>query len=114
LTFVKYGVFRPRIFARSVRLGTVKECNVFSNDQRVIMMAKYVGALDQGTTSTRFILFNKGGQIAAVHQLEHQQIFPQAGWVEHNALEIWQRTQEVIAGALGKVEATASDLAALG
>lgn len=77
-------------------------------------MAKYVGALDQGTTSTRFILFNKAGQIAAVHQLEHQQIFPQAGWVEHNALEIWQRTQEVIAGALGKVEATASDLAAVG
>lgn len=77
-------------------------------------MAKYVGALDQGTTSTRFILFTKAGQIAAVHQLEHQQIFPQAGWVEHNALEIWQRTQEVIAGALGKVEATASDLAAVG
>jgi len=78
------------------------------------MMANYVGALDQGTTSTRFILFNKAGQNVASHQLEHQQIFPQAGWVEHNALEIWQRTQEVIAGALGKADATASDLAAVG
>ncbi|MCU0466808.1 MAG: glycerol kinase GlpK, partial [Anaerolineae bacterium] len=78
------------------------------------MTAQYVGALDQGTTSTRFILFDKGGRIAASHQLEHQQIFPQAGWVEHNALEVWQRTQEVIAGALGKAGATASDLAAVG
>lgn len=77
-------------------------------------MAKYVGALDQGTTSTRFILFNKAGQPVASHQLEHQQIFPEAGWVEHNALEIWQRTQEVIAGALGKADATPSDLAAVG
>lgn len=78
------------------------------------MTAQYVGALDQGTTSTRFILFDKGGRIVASHQLEHQQIFPQAGWVEHNALEVWQRTQEVIAGALGKAGATASDLAAVG
>jgi glycerol kinase len=78
------------------------------------MEAPYVGALDQGTTSTRFILFDKAGRIVAQHQLEHQQIFPQAGWVEHNALEIWQRTQEVIAGALGKANATASDLAAVG
>ncbi|MCU0476882.1 MAG: FGGY family carbohydrate kinase, partial [Anaerolineae bacterium] len=70
------------------------------------MTAHYVGALDQGTTSTRFILFDKGGRIVASHQLEHQQIFPQAGWVEHNALEVWQRTQEVIAGALGKAGAT--------
>ena len=64
-------------------------------------MAKYVGALDQGTTSNRFIIFDHGGQIIAVDQQEHEQIFPQPGWVEHNALEIWQNTENVIQGALG-------------
>lgn len=77
-------------------------------------MAKYVGAVDQGTTSTRFILFDKSGTIAASHQLEHEQIFPQAGWVEHDPLEIWQRTQTVIRGAMEKVNATAADIAAIG
>ena len=77
-------------------------------------MAKYVGALDQGTTSNRFIIFDHDGQIVAVDQKEHEQIFPQPGWVEHNALEIWQNTQDVIGGALAKANLSGSDLAAIG
>jgi len=66
-------------------------------------MSKYVTAIDQGTTSTRFIIFDHGGNVIAVDQKEHQQIFPKPGWVEHDALEIWTRVQEVIQGALSKV-----------
>ncbi len=77
-------------------------------------MAKYVGALDQGTTSNRFIIFDHGGQIVAVDQKEHEQIFPQPGWVEHNPLEIWQNAQDVIRGALAKANLSGSDLAAIG
>ncbi|MEX1348025.1 MAG: FGGY family carbohydrate kinase, partial [Desulfobacterales bacterium] len=77
-------------------------------------MAKYVGALDQGTTSNRFIIFDYNGQIVAADQKEHQQIFPQPGWVEHDPLEIWQNTQAVIRGALAKANITGSDLAAVG
>ena len=77
-------------------------------------MANYVGALDQGTTSNRFIIFDHSGQIVAVDQKEHEQIFPKPGWVEHNALEIWQNTQDVIRGALEKSGLTGSDLAAIG
>ena len=77
-------------------------------------MAKYVGALDQGTTSNRFIIFDHDGQIVAVDQKEHEQIFPKPGWVEHNPLEIWQNTQEVIRGALAKAKISGSDLAAIG
>ncbi len=77
-------------------------------------MAKYVGALDQGTTSTRFMIFDHSGSVIAVAQKEHEQIFPKPGWVEHDAVEIWQRTQEVISGALKKAEATPADLAAVG
>jgi glycerol kinase len=58
--------------------------------------ARYVGAIDQGTTSTRFILFDRTGAVVGAHQLEHRQIFPQAGWVEHDPIEIWQRTGQVI------------------
>ncbi|MBI2757248.1 MAG: glycerol kinase GlpK [Chloroflexi bacterium] len=65
-------------------------------------MPKYVAAIDQGTTSTRFIIFDHGGNIIAVDQKEHQQIYPKPGWVEHDPLEIWERTQEVIEGALKK------------
>ncbi len=78
------------------------------------MMAKYVGAIDQGTTSTRFILFDRLGTVAAAHQLEHEQIFPNPGWVEHDALEIWQRTQAVMRGAMDKANATPDDVAAIG
>ena len=78
------------------------------------MMTKYVGAIDQGTTSTRFIIFDHGGNVVAVDQKEHKQIYPKPGWVEHDALEIWQRTQEVIAGALAKGGLSSSDIAAIG
>ena len=77
-------------------------------------MARYVASIDQGTTSTRCMLFNYRGKPVSVHQLEHTQIFPQAGWVEHDALEIWQRTQEVIREALDKASAQATDIAAVG
>jgi glycerol kinase len=74
----------------------------------------YIGAIDQGTTSTRFMVFDRSGRIVSVAQKEHEQIFPRAGWVEHDALEIWRRTQEVIAEALEKRGLQASDLAAIG
>ena len=77
-------------------------------------MATYIGALDQGTTSTRFMIFDHGGNEIARDQLEHEQILPQAGWVEHNPLEIWDRTQDVIRGAMQKAGLVASDLAAMG
>jgi glycerol kinase len=77
-------------------------------------MARYIGALDQGTTSTRFILFEQDGAVAALDQREHEQINPQAGWVEHDAREIWQRTREVIAGALAKSHVKACEIAAIG
>jgi glycerol kinase len=77
-------------------------------------MADYVGALDQGTTSTRFMVFDAGGNEIARHQLEHEQIMTQPGWVEHDPLEIAERTNTVIAGALRHGELTASDLAAIG
>ena len=75
-------------------------------------MAEYAAAVDQGTTSTRFMVFDHGGQVVSIDQEEHQQIFPKPGWVEHDANEIWQRTQEVISAGLGKVNA--SDIAAVG
>src|SRR5437764_4612600 len=77
-------------------------------------MADYAGALDQGTTSTRFMIFDHGGQVVAVDQKEHEQIYPKPGWVEHDAKEIWQRCEEVISGALEKAGISASDLAAVG
>ena len=77
-------------------------------------MPDFVGSVDQGTTSTRFMIFDHGGNEVARHQLEHEQILPQAGWVEHNPVEIWDRTASVIASALGKANLQASDLAALG
>lgn len=73
-----------------------------------------VAAIDQGTTSTRCILFDRGGRIVALAQREHDQIFPQPGWVEHDALQIWARTQEVVAGALAKAGLTARDVASVG
>ncbi len=77
-------------------------------------MPKYVGAIDQGTTSSRFILFDRDGQIVHVDQREHEQITPRAGWVEHDAAEIWTRTRQVINGALASSPAEAGDLAAVG
>jgi len=77
-------------------------------------MAEYVGALDQGTTSTRFMIFNHSGGVVGIDQKEHEQIYPKPGWVEHDALEIWTRSQEVIRGALQKTGIKATDLAAVG
>ena len=77
-------------------------------------MTQYVGALDQGTTSTRFMVFDHSGQVVAIDQKEHEQIFPKPGWVEHDPIEIWQRSTEVIRGALGKAGIKSSDLAAVG
>ncbi len=77
-------------------------------------MGKYVAAIDQGTTSTRVILFDRDGEIAAIERREHEQIHPRAGWVEHDALEIWQRTREVIGGALARSGAVAADIEAIG
>jgi glycerol kinase len=77
-------------------------------------MARYVGALDQGTTSTRFMVFDKGGNEIARHQLEHEQILPQPGWVEHNPLEIAARSDETIARAMRNANITSADLAAVG
>jgi len=77
-------------------------------------MPDFVGAVDQGTTSTRFMIFDHGGGEVGRHQLEHEQILPQAGWVEHNPTEIWERTRAVIETAMNKNGLSASDLAALG
>jgi len=77
-------------------------------------VASYLGALDQGTTSTRFMIFDRSGRVVASEQREHQQIYPKPGWVEHDPREIWRRTQEVIAGALQQRVLAPSDLAAIG
>ena len=77
-------------------------------------MAQYVAAVDQGTTSTRCMLFNHSGGVVSIEQKEHEQIFPKPGWVEHDPLEIWQRTQEVVKGALAKASAGPGDIAAVG
>jgi len=77
-------------------------------------MADFVGAIDQGTTSTRFMIFDHGGNEVGRHQLEHEQILPQSGWVEHNPIEIWERTVAVVRTAMGNHKLSASDLAALG
>ncbi len=77
-------------------------------------MTQYVGAIDQGTTSTRFIIFGRRGEIVASAQKEHRQIFPRPGWVEHDALEIWENTREVIGSALERCGLEPADLAAVG
>jgi glycerol kinase len=75
-------------------------------------MAQYAAAIDQGTTSTRFMVFDHGGQVVSVDQKEHEQIYPKPGWVEHDALEIWERTQEMVKAGVGKTKA--ADIAAVG
>ncbi|MGC2000446.1 MAG: glycerol kinase GlpK, partial [Candidatus Acidiferrales bacterium] len=77
-------------------------------------MPAYVGALDQGTTSTRFIVFDRSGRIVSSAQREHQQIYPQPGWVEHDPDEIWLRTQQVISEAIQAKNLRPSDLVAIG
>jgi len=77
-------------------------------------MPDFVGAVDQGTTSTRFMIFDHDGAEVAKHQLEHEQILPRAGWVEHNPVEIWERTSSVVQTAMNQRGLSAADLAALG
>ncbi|SDN27621.1 glycerol kinase [Cryobacterium flavum] len=77
-------------------------------------MTDYILAIDQGTTSSRAIIFDKAGSIVSTGQLEHEQIFPQAGWVEHNPKEIWDNTREVIGQALSKANLTRHDIKAIG
>ena len=77
-------------------------------------MATYIGAIDQGTTSSRFIVFDRTGRIVSVAQKEHEQIFPKPGWVEHDPAEIWRRLEEVIAEAMAAKGLKPSDLAAIG
>ena len=76
-------------------------------------MSRYVAAIDQGTTSTRCILFDRNSIVAGA-QKEHRQIFPQAGWVEHDPVEIWNNTCEVVAEAIGRAGARSGDIAAVG
>ena len=77
-------------------------------------MASYAAAIDQGTTSTRFMIFDRAGRVVGIDQKEHKQIYPKPGWVEHDPVEIWQRTQEVIEGALRKSGIAAAEIAVVG
>ncbi|MFF0817498.1 glycerol kinase GlpK [Rhodococcus sp. NPDC003318] len=77
-------------------------------------MPQYIAAIDQGTTSSRCMIFDHGGRVVCSAQQEHRQIFPRAGWVEHDATEIWRSTREVVATALAKRDLTAHDIAAVG
>jgi glycerol kinase len=77
-------------------------------------MPDYIGAIDQGTTSTRFIIFDRSGKIISSAQEEHEQIYPKPGWVEHNPEEIWQRTQSVVTHAMQSAGLKPSNLAAIG
>ncbi len=77
-------------------------------------MTEYVIAIDQGTTSSRAIIFNHAGEVVSTGQLEHKQIFPQAGWVEHDPKEIWNNVREVIGQALSKADLTRHDIVAVG
>jgi glycerol kinase len=77
-------------------------------------MTRYIGAIDQGTTSTRFMLFSRDGDVVSISRKEHAQIYPRPGWVEHDAEEIWRNTRAVIGDALSRSAISASDLAAIG
>ena len=77
-------------------------------------MPQYLGAIDQGTTSTRFMVFDRAGRVTAQAQREHEQIYPRPGWVEHNPTEIWQRTLDVMEEACAKLKLGAADLACIG
>ena len=77
-------------------------------------MATYAGAIDQGTTSTRFMVFDHGGRVVSIAQKEHEQIFPKPGWVEHDPAEVWSRTEEVVGEALSSAGISKDELAAIG
>jgi glycerol kinase len=77
-------------------------------------MASYIAAVDQGTTSSRFIVFDRSGRVVSSAQREHEQIYPKAGWVEHDPEEIWRNTQSVIHEAMEERGLRPEDLAAIG
>jgi glycerol kinase len=77
-------------------------------------VSRYAAAIDQGTSSTRFMVFDTHGEIVAVEQKEHRQIYPQSGWVEHDPIEIWQRTQEVIRSGLEKFRINPEEIVSIG
>ena len=77
-------------------------------------MADYAGAIDQGTTSTRFMIFDKGGNVVSISQKEHEQIYPKPGWVEHDPAEVWARTSEVVAESLKSAGLDKGDLSGIG
>ena len=77
-------------------------------------MAEYAGAIDQGTTSTRFMIFDKGGNVVSISQKEHEQIYPKPGWVEHDPAEVWARTSEVVAESLKSAGLDKGDLSGIG
>ncbi|MDI9914774.1 glycerol kinase GlpK [Rhodococcus sp. IEGM 1379] len=77
-------------------------------------MNQYIAAIDQGTTSSRCMIFDHDGSVVSVAQKEHEQVFPQAGWVEHDPVALWTNTREVVAGALAKADLTRADIAAVG
>src|SRR5271165_344181 len=99
--------------ARSISQMSVKAARPRQHSMEGVM-ANYIGAIDQGTTSTRFIVFDRSGRIITTAQKEHEQIYPKPGWVEHDPEEIWTRTQEVIEAALKAKNLTAKDLAGVG
>ncbi len=78
------------------------------------MTDTYILAIDQGTTSTRAMIFDHSGSVVAVDQTEHEQILPRAGWVEHDALEIWSNTRDGIGGALTHANLNSKNIAAVG
>jgi glycerol kinase len=78
------------------------------------MKEHYVAAIDQGTASSRCLVFDRSAHIVSVAQKEHRQLFPRAGWVEHDPVEIWRNVEEVVQGALGQAQIERSDLVALG
>ncbi|HEX2174691.1 MAG TPA: glycerol kinase GlpK [Nocardioidaceae bacterium] len=77
-------------------------------------MADYIAAIDQGTTSTRCMIFDQAGAVVSVDQMEHEQVLPRAGWVEHDPIEVWNNTREVIGGALARANLNSSHISALG
>ncbi len=77
-------------------------------------MSRFIAAIDQGTTSTRCVIFDHGGGVVGLDQKEHKQLFPNPGWVEHSAIEIWINTQEVVLGAMEKARIQPSDIAGVG
>src|SRR5215510_6417259 len=86
----------------------------WNRHQEGASVADFVAAIDQGTTSTRCMIFDHDGAEVGRHQLEHEQIMPRAGWVEHNPVEIWERTRTVVEAGLNGAGLTAQDLAAIG